>query len=57
MFTVKASVPDEPGLKNGEIFRGSVPYWVCLLAAIVAIVLFPGLATWLPTLGDVVVAK
>ena len=57
VFTVKASVPDEPGLKNGEIFRGSVPYWVCLLAAIVAIVLFPGLATWLPTLGDVVVAK
>jgi tripartite ATP-independent transporter DctM subunit len=57
VFTVKAALPDEPGLKNGEIFRGSVPYWMCLLAAIVAIVLFPGLATWLPSLGDAVVPK
>ena len=57
VFTVKAALPDEPGLKNGEIFRGSVPYWMCLLTAIVAIVLFPGLATWLPALGDAVVPK
>jgi TRAP-type C4-dicarboxylate transport system permease large subunit len=44
-------------LKNGEIFRGSVPYWVALLAAILAIVAFPQLATWLPNLGNAVVVK
>lgn len=54
VFTVKAAVPDEPDLKNGEIFRGAVPYWVCLLGAIGAIIAFPEIATWLPRLGDVV---
>jgi tripartite ATP-independent transporter DctM subunit len=54
VFTVKSAVPDEPGLKNGEIFRGAVPYWICLLGAIGAIVAFPEIATWLPTLGDAV---
>jgi len=57
VFTVKAALPDEPGLKNGEIFRGAVPYWGALLTAIIAIVLFPSLATWLPNLGDTVVPK
>jgi tripartite ATP-independent transporter DctM subunit len=57
VFTVKAAVPDEPDLKNGEIFRGSVAYWVCLLGAILAIVAFPQLATWLPNLGNTVVPK
>lgn len=57
VFTVKAALPDEIGLKNGEIFRGAVPYWMCLLTAIIAIVLVPGLATWLPSLGDAVVPK
>ena len=54
VFTVKAAVPDEPDLRNGEIFRGSVPYWIALLMAILAIVAFPQLATWLPNLGNVV---
>jgi C4-dicarboxylate transporter, DctM subunit len=54
VFTVKASLPDEPGLKNGEIFRGSIPYWIALLIAILAIVAFPQLATWLPNLGSTV---
>jgi len=54
VFTVKAAVEGEPDLKNGEIFRGAVPYWICLLGAIVAIVAFPQIATWLPSLGDVV---
>ena len=54
VFTVKAAVPDEIGLKNGEIFRGAVPYWICLMGAIGAIVAFPEIATWLPKLGDAV---
>jgi C4-dicarboxylate transporter, DctM subunit len=54
VFTVKAAVEGEPDLKNGEIFRGAVPYWICLLGAIGAIIAFPQIATWLPSLGDVV---
>lgn len=50
-FTVRASIPDEPGLKTGEIFLGSVPYWIVLLIAIIAIAIFPALATWLPNLA------
>lgn len=54
VFTVKAALPDEPNLKNGEIFRGAMPYWGALLTAILAIVFFPELATWLPNLGNAV---
>ncbi|MEO7151719.1 MAG: TRAP transporter large permease subunit [Burkholderiaceae bacterium] len=50
VFTVKAAA-DEPGLSVSEIFAGSVPYWIALLTAIIAIALFPQLATWLPSLG------
>jgi TRAP-type C4-dicarboxylate transport system permease large subunit len=48
-FTVKAALPQEASV--GEIFRGSVPYWLALLAVIVVIAAFPQIATWLPTLG------
>ena len=33
-----------------------MPYWGALLTAIVAIVVFPELATWLPNLGNAVAA-
>ena len=35
MFTVKAALPQEASL--GDIFRGCVPYWICLLCVIVVI--------------------
>jgi C4-dicarboxylate transporter DctM subunit len=57
VFTVKAAVTDEKDLSTGEIFRGSVAYWIALLFAIVALVIFPGIATWLPNLGNAVAAK
>ena len=57
VFTVKAAVMGEPDLKNGEIFRGCVPYWIALLSAILFIVFFPSLATWLPNLGNAVALK
>ncbi|MEK6243332.1 MAG: TRAP transporter large permease subunit [Pseudomonadota bacterium] len=50
VFTVKAALPDE-GVSLAEIFRGSIPYWICLLMVIVVIAAFPGIATWLPTVG------
>lgn len=50
VFTVKAALPQE-NVSVGEIFRGSVPFWICLLAVIGAIIAFPQIATWLPNLG------
>ena len=54
VFTVKAAVTDEKDLSTGEIFRGSVAYWVALLGAIVIIAIFPQVATWLPNLGNAI---
>jgi tripartite ATP-independent transporter DctM subunit len=47
VFTVRAALPHE-GASVGEIFRASVPYWIALLGVIVAIAIFPQIATWLP---------
>jgi tripartite ATP-independent transporter DctM subunit len=54
VFTVKAAVTDEKDLSTGEIFKGSVPYWIMLLIAILSLVFFPQVATWLPNLGNAV---
>jgi tripartite ATP-independent transporter DctM subunit len=50
VFTVKAALPAE-NVSVGEIFRGSVPFWICLLAVILLIAVFPQTVTWLPNLG------
>jgi tripartite ATP-independent transporter DctM subunit len=50
VFTVKAALPEED-VSVGEIFKASVPFWVCLLVAIVILAVFPQAATWLPNLG------
>jgi len=52
VFTVKAAVEDEKDLSPGEIFKGAIPYWIILLTAILSLVFFPQLATWLPNLGN-----
>ena len=54
VFTVKAAVSDEKDLMPGEIFKGAIPYWIMLLIAILSIVFFPQVATWLPNLGNAV---
>ena len=50
VFTVKAAVPD-PDLQLGEIFRGSIPYWIVLLLVIAMIAVYPPIATYLPNFG------
>ena len=47
IFTVKAAVPD-PTVALGEIFKGSIPYWIMILIVAVLVLVFPGLANWLP---------
>jgi len=49
VFTVKAAVPDR-SVELGEIFRGSIPYWIVLLGVVAALAAFPQLATFLPRL-------
>lgn len=49
VFTVKAAVPDRT-VPLGEIFRGSIPYWVVLLLIVATLAVFPQLATFLPSL-------
>jgi C4-dicarboxylate transporter, DctM subunit len=49
VFTVKAAVPDRT-ITLAEIFRGSIPYWIVLLGVVVALAVFPQLATFLPGL-------
>ena len=47
VFTVKSAVPD-PDVTLAEIFRGSIPYWIVLLALVALLAVFPQLATFLP---------
>lgn len=47
VFTVKASVPD-PTVTLSEVFRGSIPYWIMMLAVAVLLLAVPGVASWLP---------
>jgi len=47
IFTVKASVPD-PDVTLQEIFRGAIPYWIVMVGVAISILVFPGLAAWLP---------
>ena len=49
VFTVKAALPGEATV--GEIFRGSIPYWIALLGAVIVIAFYPRIATWLPEVG------
>ena len=49
IFTVKSSVTD-PDVTLGDIFRGSVPFWMLMLGVAVLILLRPEFATWLPGL-------
>ncbi|MFN3350182.1 TRAP transporter large permease [Pseudorhodoplanes sp.] len=49
VFTVKAAVP-EPNVPLAEIFRGAIPYWFILFGVILLLVLFPQIATFLPSL-------
>jgi C4-dicarboxylate transporter DctM subunit len=48
VYTVKGSVEDQ-AVRLAEIFRGSVPYWILMLAVMMLIWAFPRVATWLPS--------
>ena len=45
LYVINGIAPDIP-LKT--ILKGSIPYVLCMVAAIVILCVFPGIATWLP---------
>ncbi len=47
VYTVKAAIED-PEVGVQQIFRSSVPYWFIMLFAATMLVVFPGIANWLP---------
>ena len=49
VYTVKAAInDDEVGVQR--IFYASIPYWIVMLIAMLLIIMFPGIANWLPNL-------
>ena len=50
VYTVKGSVPDKQ-VTLGMIFKGGVPYLLLIILAAVLVLLFPPLATWLPSIA------
>ena len=46
VYTVKGAVPD-PSVKLGEIFAGSIPYWLLMLVVMIIIWVWPQTATFL----------
>ena len=50
VFTVKAAVDDDD-ITVWQIFKSSTPYWVIMLIGVILLVLFPKIATWLPSLA------
>ena len=49
VYTVKASARDK-NVRLGQIFYYSIPYWVIMLITVMLLLLFPGIATFLPNL-------
>ncbi len=46
VFVVKGTVPDSD-VTLADIFKGSIPYWLLMLATMLLVYMFPGLASWL----------
>lgn len=47
VYTVKAAIEDD-GVGVQDIFWSSVPYWGIMLICAVLLIVFPGIANWLP---------
>jgi C4-dicarboxylate transporter DctM subunit len=49
VYTVKASARDKD-VRLGQMFYYSIPYWIIMLITVILLLLFPGIATFLPNL-------
>ena len=49
VYTVKSSIQEiDPDVSIVTLFKSSTPYWIIMLVAMVIIINFPEVATWLP---------
>jgi len=49
VYTVKSAITDiDPDMNVMTIFKSSTPYWIVMLIAMVLIVMYPGIASYLP---------
>ncbi|MFY0615417.1 MAG: TRAP transporter large permease subunit [Hyphomicrobiaceae bacterium] len=49
VYTVKSSIQEiDPDVSVVTIFKSSTPYWIIMLIAMIIIINFPEVATWLP---------
>ena len=49
VYTVKSSIQEiDPDVSIITLFKSSTPYWIIMLIAMVIIINFPEVATWLP---------
>jgi TRAP-type C4-dicarboxylate transport system permease large subunit len=44
------AISTSSGVPMFTVFRGILPFFLCMILLVVLLVIFPGMATWLPTL-------
>ena len=49
LFLMKAMVPKDSGITLGDIYRSVIPFVLLLIVGLGIVMLFPQLATWLPS--------
>jgi len=49
VYTIKSAIDDKT-LKVGDIFRGAFPFVLAMIACLIILTIFPGIATWLARL-------
>ena len=50
LFVMQGVAP--PGTKFSEICFAAIPFMMCAMALVALIIIFPGIAVWLPWLGS-----
>ena len=50
LFVMQGVAP--PGTKFSEICMAAIPFMLCAMALVALLIVFPGIATWLPSLGN-----
>jgi tripartite ATP-independent transporter DctM subunit len=50
LFVMQGVAP--PGTKFSEICLAAIPFMLCAIAVVALLIAFPGVATWLPSLGQ-----
>ena len=50
LFVMQGVAP--PGTKFSEICMAAIPFMLCAMALVVLMIIFPGIATWLPSLSN-----